>query len=527
VTGSVEDREDWEQDERYRQLVELAPDAILIHDGTRIVLANDAVLRLAGATRRDQLLGLPIDRFLDPPFLKAVETELVDSVVPAEPTPPVQETFRRLDGSEVQVEVRAVGFLDRGHPSVHAVIRDITERLAVEEQARVVTERLQQAQRMEAVGALAGGVAHEVNNMMGVILGFSDFLLRDERLSPDCLADVREIMKAADRAAAVTRQLLAFGRRAAHRPTAVDLAALARATEGVIRRLLGEDRHLVVITNAAAQVWVDAGQLEQVIVNLALNARDAMAPGGTLTIIASVVDLPGGIPVADCGAVSAGRFGTLSVHDTGVGMDPATRARIFEPFFTTKPLGQGTGLGLAAAEGIVRQHSGCITVTTAPGQGTTFTIYLPEHSPQVGAERRKTVRGTLAEEAPTGETILVVDDEPGVCAIASRCLRESGFRVLQAHDGHDALELVDRYGPPGLVLTDLTMPGIGGAELARRLRDRWPNLPILFMSGHALDEYSRQTLLPGTSLIEKPFSPAALVAGVAAALAAATEPVTG
>ena len=204
MTGREGQRHDWERDPRFQQLVELAPDGILIHDGERVVLANAAALRLAGATQRTHLVGQPIDRFLDPPYLKSVAAELTDSATPPELAPPVRDKFRRLDGSTVEVEVRAVGFMDDGRPSAHLIIRDITERLAAEQTARQVEERLQQAQRMESVGALAGGVAHEFNNMMQVVLGFSDFLARDQRLPADCLADVREIIRAADRAAVVT-----------------------------------------------------------------------------------------------------------------------------------------------------------------------------------------------------------------------------------------------------------------------------------------------------------------------------------
>ncbi len=515
---------DWQQDERYQQLVELAPDGILIHDGERILLCNAAAARLAGATAREQLIDRPIGALLDPPYLKAVQVQLTDSTIPLEAASPVRDTLHRLDGSDLQVEVRAIAFLDRGRPAAHLVIRDITERLAVEQATRQVAERLQEAQRMEAVGALAGGVAHEVNNMMGVILGFSDFLLRDDRLPADCLADVREIMKAADRASTVTRQLLAFGRRAVHRPRMADLGAVVRAVEPVVRRLLGEDRRLVIVADAVPRVWVDPGQLEQVIVNLALNARDAMLAGGTVTITAAETDFAGGAAEFGCAALPPGRYATLQLRDTGSGMDSATLSRIFEPFFTTKPLGQGTGLGLAAAEGIVKQHNGCISVVSAPGQGSTFTVYLPLHPATGPVERRKSSRPAGEAVAGSGATVLVVDDEPAVCAIAARSLEENGFQVLRAHDGTEALELVGRHGPPALVLTDLTMPGIGGAELARRLRERWPDLPFLFMSGHSADELWRQGAVSREAdLIEKPFSPKGLVASVTAALAKAEE----
>jgi len=515
-------RKDWEDDERYQQLVELAPDGILIHDGARIVLANASAARIAGATDQAELVGLPIDTFLDPPYLKAVQTQLTDSVSSLELAPPVRDTFHRLDGSDLEVEVRAVAFMDHGRPSAHLIVRDITDRLAVEQAARDMEERLHQAQRMEAAGALAGGVAHEVNNMMAVVLGCSDFLLRDTRLPAECLSDVREIMKAADRAAAVTRQLLAFSRHAIHRPQTVDLAAAVRNTEPVVRRLLGEGRGLVVEADTASRVWVDPGQLEQVIINLALNARDAMPGGGTLTLATAETELPGEIASADCFAIPDGRYATLLVRDTGEGMDDATRARIFEPFFTTKPAGQGTGLGLAAAHGILAQNKGCITVASAPGQGAVFTVYLPILSDPDPVERAGEPPRPRVDPTQAGATVLVVDDEPAVCAVAARSLEQGGYRVLQAHDGGDALALVDRHGPPQLVLTDLTMAGIGGAELARRLKERWPGLPIIFMSGYSAEELRQEgvTSLQG-ELIQKPFAPGELVAKVAATLSGA------
>jgi len=519
VTGRERPREDWQRDERFQQLVELAPDGILIHDGERIVMANASALRLAGATRRAQLVGLPIDTFLDPPYLKAVQTQLIDADSPAELAPPVRDTFHRLDGSEVAVEVRAVAFVDQGRPSAHLVVRDITERLAAEQAARQLQERLQQAERLEAVGALAGGVAHEINNMMQVVLGTGDFLVRDARMPEECVADVREIIRAAERAAAVTRQLLAFSRRAVHRPRAVDLGAAVRDAEPVIRRLVGEGRRLVVVADAAPQVWVDPGQLQQVVIALTLNARDAMASGDTLTITMAETDLPGGTVAADGAAVPAGRYAALLVRDTGAGMDAATQARIFEPFFTTKPVGQGTGLGLAAAHGLVTQNKGYITVASAPGHGTTFTVYLPVVPVADRVERRVEPPRAGADAPHAGATVLVVDDEPSVRSIAARILTRAGFRVLQAPDGADALELVDLHGPPQVVLTDVMMPVIGGAELARRLKERWPALPVIFMSGYSAEELHRQgtTDLEG-ELIEKPFAADALVAGVAAAL---------
>jgi PAS domain S-box-containing protein len=516
-----------EREERYLQLVELAPDTILIHDGERIILANAAAVRLAGATHRDQLVGQPINSFLHPPYLKAVEAQILKSGDVAKRVPPVKDSFRRLDGSEVEVEVTAIAFLDHGHPSAHLVVQDITERLAAQHASDQMQEHLQQAQRMEAVGALAGGVAHEVNNMMSVILGFSDFLLQAPGMAAERLAEVRHIVRAAERTAEVTRQLLAFSRRAFHQPQVLDLGPAVRDLEPVVRRLLGEERQLTLAPDGSPRVRVDKGQLEQVIVNLALNARDAMSAGGTLTITTAQTDLPHGFVSGDGVDIPAARYAIIVVRDSGVGMDGATQARAFEPFFTTKAVGQGTGLGLAAAAGIMRQNGGYIGVASEPGKGATFTLYLPIQSESDVVERRAETRGEPPlrgpEAAPTGATVLLVEDEPAVRAIAARSLERGGFRVLQASDGAAALALVGHHGQPDLVLTDLMMPGIGGTELARRLKARWPNLPVLFMSGYSAEDLRRQgaVAIDGVT-IQKPFKPDTLLRSVNLVLATPT-----
>jgi PAS domain S-box-containing protein len=525
-SGQVE----WELDERYQQLVELAPDGILVHHNGRIVLANASAVRLAGATQRSELVGLPIDAFLDPPYLKAVQAQLTASDRPAEPAAPMRDTFRRLDGSEVAVEVRTVAFMDQDHPAAHVIIRDISERLAAEQEAHEVEQRLYRAQRMEAVGALAGGVAHEVNNMMAVVLGYGAFLLEDPRLPAECLADVREITKAGGRAAAVTRQLLNFARRTESRRRSVDLGALVRDIEPVLHRLLGKERRLVVVSETSPRVFIDPGQLEQVLVNFGLNARDAMPAGGTLTLTTSTSTLLHAVAAADGSTIPPESYATLVMRDTGTGMDAVTREHIFEPFFTTKPVGEGTGLGLAAALGIVQQNGGYITVATAPGQGAAFTIYLPV-LPIVDmvdtAEPEEVGEPPRVGEAPThiGATVLIVDDEPAVRAIATRILERGGFRVFQAASGPDALKLVDRHGPPDLVLTDLSMPGFGGAELVRRLKERWPALGMLFMSGVSVEELVRHgEIVANVEIVLKPFTPVGLLERVARALAGRRRP---
>ena len=520
------------RDELYEQLVELAPDGIIIHDGELIVDANAAALRLVGASTRDELVGQPISRLLDPPHLKGVERQLMGTSSESVMAPAVRETLRRLDGETLDVEVRAVVFLDQGQPAAHLVIRDISERLAVEEALRRGEERVQRAQRMESVGALAGGVAHEVNNMMSVILGCGAFLLEDQAAPADALADVREMMKAAERAASVTRQLLAFSRHAASRPEPVDIAGAVRSAEPMLRRLIGAGRRLVFVADAAPTAAVDAGQLDQVIVNLVLNARDATVDGGRIVIMASEQNLSEPQLSTDGSEIPPGRYAAVSVRDDGSGIDTAVQARIFEPFFTTKPLGEGTGLGLAAVHGIVKQNLGFITLVSAPGAGTTFTVLLPAVvDSSVGASLAATSPTVPSSRVPAdspaareagSDSVLVVDDEPSIRAIVAKTLERVGLRVMQATDGVDALELVERLGPPSLVLTDLRMPRLGGLELADRLKTRWPELPVLLMSGYSVGFLRLEgTTATVEDLIQKPFTAESLTARVLAALSSA------
>lgn len=499
----------------FERLVELSPDGILVHDGERITAVNAAFTRLAGATRRDQLVGHAVDLVLQPPHLKAVQGQLTGALRDTELSPAVRDTVHRLDGGTVEVEVRAVVFLDHDLPSAHLVVRDITARLAAEETARELTMQLQQTQRLEAVGALAGGVAHEVNNMLQVILGFGGLLLEEPSVSPECRADVNEILTAAGHAALVTRQLLEFSRHASHQPQMIDLGASARRLEPVLRRLVGEGRRFTYADAPTVTCHMDPGQLEQVVVNLVLNARDATPVGGSITLSVGMCHIRERRLTADGSPIRYGHYATLTVRDTGSGMDATTRSRIFEPFFTTKPSGEGTGLGLAAVDGILAQNGALITVDSTPMHGSTFTLFFPAaFAANVEVTRSPPV--PPATPVPSGSIVLVVDDEPSVRAVAARVLGMGGYRVLQAADGASALALIDAHGLPDLVLTDLMMPDMGGAELARRVAERWPALPVLFMSGYPADVLSPDQGERG--LIEKPFTAPVLLARVAALL---------
>jgi PAS domain S-box-containing protein len=392
-------------------------------------------------------------------------------------------------------------------------IRDVSERKLLEEQLR-------QAQKMEAVGQLAGGVAHDFNNLLTAIIGNAELLLKTIGPEDRRRLDVLEINRAAHRAATLTRQLLAFSRKQVLQPRIVDLNAVVSELTTMLRRLIGEHVTLELhLEPGLGRVLADPGQLEQVITNLAVNARDAMPSGGTLTIRTANVDADDVPPSSPEASPLLDSLVALSVRDVGVGMDERTQARLFEPFFTTKELGRGTGLGLATVYGIVRQSGGHIRVNTRPSQGSTFTIYLPraEGSPEHPDAPQPT-------EPPQGTgTIFVVEDEDTVRHLACRVLRANGYHVVEAADPGTALRLAgEQPRPADLLLTDIVMPGMSGPVLAERLVSRWPDLKVLYMSGYADEAIERHGALPaGGALLEKPFTARQLADRVRQALSKA------
>ncbi len=404
---------------------------------------------------------------------------------------------------------------------VGVIVMDITER-------RRADELLVQSQRMEAIAKVAGGVAHEVNNMMTVITGFSGFL--EETLAPDDsrLADVAEIRKAADRAAGITRQLLAYSRQQVLEPRLLDLNVLLRDMTSVLRRLLGQGITLRLnLGPEPAIVSADRSQLEQVFVNLAINARDAMSDGGEVSIATQAVSLDEGYAQRyPSTMVPPGRYLRVTVSDTGRGMDAATRVRVFEPFFTTKPVGEGTGLGLATVYGIIKQSGGFIWVYSEPGHGATFKIYLPEYAELPVASGEYPVP---REPAVGAERILLVEDEEAVRRMAARALVARGYTVLEAANGAEALELVRQDPEPiDLVVSDVIMPVLGGRELGERLAELRPGIKLLFISGYADDDMTRRGLLvPGSPFLQKPFEPDAFARKVRQILERAGDQRTG
>jgi PAS domain S-box-containing protein len=397
---------------------------------------------------------------------------------------------------------------DQGSPVyLTGICTDVTER-------RVSEERLRQAHRMESVGRLAGGVAHEANNQMSVIMGASEFILQRSDVPEAARADVEFIQKAAQRTAAVTAQLLAFSRRQILKPEVLDLNRLIKGWEPVLRRIMGEDCGVVLkLESSIGPVRADPGQLEQVLLNLALNARDAMPRGGRISVETFQAELTAGYTRRKPGTtIQPGHYVVLAVSDTGHGMDKETLSHVFEPFFTTKGVGQGTGLGLSTVYGIIKQSDGYVWVYSEPGQGTTFKIYLPLRSEAVSSPRRDSV----PVQAVPGETVLVVEDEVVVRKMMTRALEEAGYRVLQASSAAEAIDLVSGTADKiNLLLTDIVMPGKNGRELAEQVETLSPGIPVLFTSGYTDGEIERRGLLkPGAAFIQKPLTPKALVRAV-------------
>ena len=383
-----------------------------------------------------------------------------------------------------------------------AIQRDITER-------KVLEGQLRQAQKMEAVGRLAGGIAHDFNNLLTIIAGYSDMMLSRLAADDPLRAHVSEIRIAGDRAASLTRQLLAFSRQQVLAPQVLDLNAVVANMDKMLRRLIGE--HIDLVTVCEKRLWhvkADPGQLEQVIMNLAVNARDAMPKGGKLTLETANVELDGAYARAHV-AVKPGRYIMLAVSDTGCGMDSETQSHLFEPFFTTKERGKGTGLGLSTVYGIVKQSGGNVWVYSELGRGATFKVYLPQVDEPLEEPRPVEARAVPARAT---ETVLVVEDEVSVRSLVRGVLESRGYRVLEACHGADALSISDQHGGPiHLLLTDVVMPEMSGRDLASRVMPRRPEIRVLYMSGYTDDAIVHNGVLDaGTAFLQKPFTPDAL-----------------
>ncbi len=478
------------------------------HDG-RITGANGALCDLLGYTPREIEAGaLRWDTNLTPPEFRDRDERAAREIRETGASRAYEKEMLRKDGSRVPVLVGGSRLDEEGNAGVFYVL-DLTERRRVEEQA-------QAAQRLEAVGRLAGGVAHEINNALQGVIGFNGFILNRTRPGEPLRDDAEKVQRSAERAARITQQLLAYSRRQVLQQVDLDLTRVVNDFSPMLRQALGPDRDLVVThPRGAAMVHADRTQLEQVLLNLALNARDAMVDGGRLTIAIERTAVSQFRPSQHGGGrLEPGDYVQLTVTDAGIGMDPATRARVFEPFFTTKPVGHGTGLGLSVVHGIVRQTGGHVWIYGEPGEGTTVSILLPDAG-VAAADREATLadaRANAVSPAGGSERILVVDDEPVVLGYLAELLRKAGYEVLQATHGEQALELFrarsDGAEPAALVITDLVMPGIGGRALGEALAAVAPGVPILYSSGYTGDEVARRGLIAeGSEFMPKPFLP--------------------
>ena len=464
----------------------------------RFLAVNEAAVARYGWSR-EAFLGMTLRDIRPPSEIPRLEAAL--SAAPQDGgAATVSDTkHRKQDGSLIDVEILSDWIEFEGRRARLVLAKDVTERRRLEEQLR-------QSQKMEAIGQLAGGIAHDFNNLLTAILGFCSLLERQVGANAQMRGDVAEIRHAAGRAAELTRKLLAFGRRQMLAPRVLDLNALVSDLDRMLRRVIGD--HIVLVTQlepALAPVKADLGQLEQIILNLVVNARDAMPQGGRVTIQTANTDL--GEPNADTHApVVPGRYVLLAVSDTGTGMHPEAKAHLFEPFFTTKEVGKGTGLGLATVYGIVKQSGGYIWVYSEPGSGTAVKIYLPSCDQPV----QPAARPPVLQGLPTGtETVLVVEDDEAIRSLARKVLTAQGYTVLEAADGLAALQIAQQHtGLLHLVLTDVVMPGMSGRELAQRLAPLLPQLKLLYMSGYTGDAVMhRGVLQDGLPFLAKPFSP--------------------
>jgi two-component system, cell cycle sensor histidine kinase and response regulator CckA len=391
--------------------------------------------------------------------------------------------------------------------------RDVTDRHGAEQELREMEEKLRESRKMESVGRLVGGIAHDFNNLLTAIRGNTELVLMDMPAGTPARGDLEEVLRAAGRAALLTSQLLTVGRKQVVEPAILDLNAVVRSAGGMLRRLLGDEIILITTLDASlGLIEADRSQVEQILVNLAANARDAMPAGGQLVIETANVDVDDGFMEAPPSA-RPGRFVMISVSDNGTGMTPEVHRQIFEPFFTTKEAGKGTGLGLSMVQATVKQSGGYLRSDSEVGTGTTFRVYLPRVDAAMSSSGSDTRVDTEAADFTAGATILLVEDEPGVRAIARKTLLRKGYEILEAASGEEAIEMSrDHAGPIQLLLTDVIMPGMNGRELATVIMAERSEVRTLFMSGYTADAISGYGALEdGIAFLQKPFAPAELL----------------
>jgi two-component system cell cycle sensor histidine kinase/response regulator CckA len=496
-------------EQRFRDLVENANDIIFTCD----MLGNITSLNRAG----ERVTGYTAEEALKMNFAQAVSPDDIAKVRHMLSRKRAADVATVYDlelitksGGRAAVEISSRAILKDGQAvGVQGIARDITDRQRMENDLRTSQAQLQQSQRLEAVGQLAGGVAHDFNNLLTAIIGYSDFALRKMRANNPIRRDIEEIKKAANRAATLTRQLLAFSRKQILKPEVLDLNLVVGDMHKMLERLIGEDIDLVTTLGSDTDpVKADRGQLEQIIMNLVVNARDAMPFGGSVTIETANV-LFDEAYTSEHVPVKPGKYAMLAVSDTGLGMDANTQLHIFEPFFTTKELGKGTGLGLSTVYGIVKQSGGFIWVYSELNVGTTFKIYLPSLT-ELHFDQELTAIDTA--ETETG-TVLLVEDDPLVRNVALRALESAGYTVLESGNGHGALAMAHSCDDEiDLLITDVVMPLMGGRELAQELSALHPKTSILFMSGYTDDAVVRHGIMDkDIEYLQKPFTPESLV----------------
>jgi PAS domain S-box-containing protein len=486
----------------YQELVENANDIIFTHDlDGNITSLNRAGEQITGYTR-EEASNMNVLQVVAPAYRKTL-AELIKRRFADEVKGAFEIEILAKDGRKVVLEVSTRLITKNGEAMrVQGIARDVTHRKHLEEQ-------LMQAQKMEAIGHLAGGVAHDFNNLLTAVTGYSDLVLRRLGSDSPVRQEVEQIKRAGQRATTLTRQLLAFSRKQMLQPRVLDLNSVLSDVERLLKRLIGENIQLIMVLGAElGRVKADPGQIEQIIMNLAVNARDAMPHGGTLTVGTANVMLDEDY-AAQHVDVRPGRYVMLAVSDTGMGMDADTQTRIFEPFFTTKAKGKGTGMGLSTVYGIVKQSGGNIWVYSEPNQGSTFKIYLPRIDDAADVQE---LPSHEAEISTGTETVLLVEDEEAVRSLICRILRSGGYTVLESLSPEDALRIVREHPEPiHLLLSDVIMPHMSGREVANKVSLLSPNTKVLFMSGYTDDALGQHGVLdPGTAFLQKPFEPDAL-----------------
>ena len=494
-------------------LMDNVPDGIYFKDRQlRFLRANRAFARAVESGSPDELVGRKLAEILGAAAESETETSEAEELRILAQGLPEQDVVREYQHtglkrwmSETKAPIRNPGGEVIG---LVGIVRDVTERIQTQETMRRLEQQLLQSQKMEAIGQLAGGIAHDFNNILSVITGCGELVLQDTPAHDTKREDLVELLAAAQRAAALTRQLLAFSRRQVVKPELLEFNSVVANVEKMLRRVIGEniDLRTVLAPNVGA-VLADPNQIELVLLNLTVNARDAMPEGGKLSIETSEVELDRRMAEERHG-MSPGTFVLLSVSDNGVGMDAATQKRIFEPFFTTKAVGKGTGLGLATVYGIVQQCGGHIAVESEVGRGTRFLVYFPcagEAASEVHVKR------PLANSEPRTATVLLVEDEDAVRHVTARILREQGYTVLEARRAGEARTLAAKHaGAIDLLLIDVVMPEISGPKLAEEISASTPGLRVLLMSGYSGGLVKEEAVASGTPYLEKPFTPSSL-----------------